>query len=51
MNQFQVIVLATPIFFVLIGLVFAWGHISRTQTNSSAQGRTIPAEVMTAWCE
>jgi len=26
MNQFQVIVLATPIFFVLIGLEFAWGR-------------------------
>jgi broad specificity phosphatase PhoE len=26
-------------------------YFSRTQTNSSAQGRTIPAEVMTAWCE
>ena len=26
MNQFQIIVLATPVFFVLIGLEFAWGH-------------------------
>ena len=26
MNQFQVIVLATPLFFILIGLEFAWGH-------------------------
>jgi alkylglycerol monooxygenase len=25
MNQFQVIVLATPVFFLLIGLEFAWG--------------------------
>jgi alkylglycerol monooxygenase len=26
MNQFQVIVLATPIFFVLMGIEFAWGR-------------------------
>ncbi len=26
MNQFQVIVLATPLFFVRIGIEFAWGH-------------------------
>lgn len=26
MNQFQVIVLATPVFLLMIGLEFAWGH-------------------------